>query len=495
MDEKKEYIQNLLEILLKNSQLDNESSGKKWIDDWIDSWVDIFRALSTDFKSKKKQLYYENYESAKYFKKGDETDVEQRFTDQYFLGQIELNEYETLNIYTIRCKDTLSERSSKKIQYEISKCILKNDSNYEVNLSGGIFIFYDTKAAFRFSLIYDIPYGTKRLWSNFRRYTYFVSKDQTNKTFIDRLSSCAFKSLENVIDAFSVEKVTKDFYTELENWYFWAMDKVRFPDDYLTLLSKGEESYLSSKKESLKVTSADELLSNNLIRLITRIIFIWFLKQKNLINNSFFDETYLNTIIKDFKKGNNYYNAILQNLFFATLNQHIKNRAFIDEGDFETNKKQYGVKTLFRYKDRFKIPESEVLKLFSDIPFVNGGLFECLDQEYEKKEDGKSFVIYIDGFSRNPRKQAIIPDKLFFDEQISYQDLSRFGLNSKSSIRGLINILSSYNFTIDENTPQDLEVALDPELLGKVFENLLASYNPETSTSARKATGSYYTPR
>jgi len=495
MDEKKEYIQNLLEILLKNSQLDNESSGKKWIADWIDSWVDIFRALSTDFKSKKKQLYYENYESAKYLKKCDETDVEQRFTDPYFLGQIELNEYETLNIYTIRCKDTLSERSSKKIQYEISKCILKNDSNYEVNLSGGIFIFYDTKAAFRFSLIYDIPYGTKRLWSNFRRYTYFVSKDQTNKTFIDRLSSCAFKSLENVIDAFSVEKVTKDFYTELENWYFWAMDKVRFPDDYLTLLSKGEESYLSSKKESLKVTSADELLSNNLIRLITRIIFIWFLKQKNLINNSFFDETYLNTIIKDFKKGNNYYNAILQNLFFATLNQHIKNRAFIDEGDFETNKKQYGVKTLFRYKDRFKIPESEVLKLFSDIPFVNGGLFECLDQEYEKKEDGKSFVIYIDGFSRNPRKQAIIPDKLFFDEQISYQDLSRFGLNSKSSIRGLINILSSYNFTIDENTPQDLEVALDPELLGKVFENLLASYNPETSTSARKATGSYYTPR
>ncbi|HPB47893.1 MAG TPA: hypothetical protein PLX16_04650, partial [Exilispira sp.] len=132
MDEKKEYIQNLLEILLKNSQLDNESSGKKWIDDWIDSWVDIFRALSTDFKSKKKQLYYENYESAKYLKKCDETDVEQRFTDPYFLGQIELNEYETLNIYTIRCKDTLSERSSKKIQYEISKCILKNDSNYEV---------------------------------------------------------------------------------------------------------------------------------------------------------------------------------------------------------------------------------------------------------------------------------------------------------------------------------------------------------------------------
>jgi len=62
-------------------------------------------------------------------------------------------------------------------------------------------------------------------------------------------------------------------------------------------------------------------------------------------------------------------------------------------------------------------------------------------------------------------------------------------------VRGLINILSSYNFTVDENTPVDQEIALDPELLGKVFENLLASYNPETATSARKATGSYYTPR
>jgi len=45
------------------------------------------------------------------------------------------------------------------------------------------------------------------------------------------------------------------------------------------------------------------------------------------------------------------------------------------------------------------------------------------------------------------------------------------------------------------NTVDDKDVALDPELLGRVFENLLASFNPETSTTARKATGSYYTPR
>src|SRR5258705_4537307 len=55
--------------------------------------------------------------------------------------------------------------------------------------------------------------------------------------------------------------------------------------------------------------------------------------------------------------------------------------------------------------------------------------------------------------------------------------------------------LDRYKFTIAENTPIEEEVALDPELLGKVFENLLASYNPETGATARKQTGSFYTPR
>ena len=56
-------------------------------------------------------------------------------------------------------------------------------------------------------------------------------------------------------------------------------------------------------------------------------------------------------------------------------------------------------------------------------------------------------------------------------------------------------MLNEYVFTVEENTPLDQQVSLDPELLGKVFENLLAAYNPETEESARKSSGSYYTPR
>ncbi len=71
-----------------------------------------------------------------------------------------------------------------------------------------------------------------------------------------------------------------------------------------------------------------------------------------------------------------------------------------------------------------------------------------------------------------------------------------FGTKNKQyEVRGLLRLLHRYKFTIDENTPIEQEVALDPELLGKVFENLLAAYNPETGVTARKQTGSFYTPR
>lgn len=83
-----------------------------------------------------------------------------------------------------------------------------------------------------------------------------------------------------------------------------------------------------------------------------------------------------------------------------------------------------------------------------------------------------------------------MPNFLFFSEERDVDLNEDYGTKGKRyKVRGLINILNSYNFTIDENTPVDEEVALDPELLGRVFENLLASYNPETATTARKATG------
>jgi len=368
----------------------------------------------------------------------------------------------------------LTERSGKKAQYAVGKRILK-----EQLADAGTFIFYDEKGNFRFSLIYTNYLGKTRDWSTFKRFTYFVSKELTNKTFLGQIGEGDLSTIEKIKEAFSVEKVTKEFYSEIANWYFWAMGKIKFPDDY---------KYSTDPAKDKEIRNA-----TNLIRLITRIIFIWFLKEKKLVPPDIFSEQKLKYVVKDFYTGKsscNFYNAILQNLFFATLNQKIKDRKFADNKGFPDNKKEYGVKTLYRYEEKFLIDKSKVIDLFKDIPFLNGGLFDCLD-----KEDKTGKVIYVDGFSRNSAKQAIIPDYLFFQEQPESVNLSGYGLGSNRRVRGLIKILNSYNFTIDENTAIDQEVALDPELLGKVFENLLASYNPETATTARKATGSYYTPR
>ncbi len=147
--------------------------------------------------------------------------------------------------------------------------------------------------------------------------------------------------------------------------------------------------------------------------------------KKNLCQTKSFDVDFLDTILKDFdpesKVVGNYYNAILQNLFFATLNRAIED----EQGNkrrFATNVKK-DIKTLYRYPEMFKISEDEVIKMFSEVPFLNGGLFECLDKT--KTIDGVEQAYNYDGFSRNDKKfadgryrnRAVVPNILFFDEE------------------------------------------------------------------------------
>jgi adenine-specific DNA-methyltransferase len=280
-------------------------------------------------------------------------------------------------------------------------------------------------------------------------------------------------------DVFNVELLNKRFYEELSNWYFWARPQVEFPAD------------MEPDDHTRNATSV--------IRLLTRLIFCWFLKEKDLIPQNLFDADAVGDLLNTTDAENSsYYQAVLQNLFFATLNQPMNagnqtHRQFAAEGSFQEQRTQHGVKTLYRYQNAFKQPAS-ALSLFENIPFLNGGLFACLDIE-----DDSGKVKYADGFSRNIKKQAYVPNKLFFAEphqvDLSGKDAFNDTKKKKATVRGLIHILNGYKFTIAESTPVEQEIALDPELLGNVFENLLASYNPETGESARRQTGSFYTPR
>ena len=262
----------------------------------------------------------------------------------------------------------------------------------------------------------------------------------------------------------NTEELNKRFYRDLEEWYEWAAsaETCKFPD----------------KENKMQV-----------IRMITRLLFIWFLKEKNLVPSDLFDEDRARTYLNNFDfETSDYYQAILQNLFFATLNTPIRERAFRepnDSNDTNTSTTEQSSRpsrnpdhrnsNKYRYDDLLQDGDA-FLEHLKQVPFVNGGLFDSLDSFKAQKAGGKR----IDCFTDWPRhrQKLHVPAKLFFQKE-----------------KGLYEIFSRYKFTVEENTPVEQEVALDPELLGQAFENLLGVYNPETEKLARKETGSFYTRR
>lgn len=284
--------------------------------------------------------------------------------------------------------------------------------------------------------------------------------------------------------------LSNEFYREIADWYFWAHHQVA--DETIRL-----PKHCDTEQEQ----------SLFLIRLLTRVIFCWFLVEKRLIPNELFRERWLRANLRKFTPGRTvdnqdtsptFYHAILQNLFFGTLNMPTDNRAFREKKrEGERYDKNYGITNLWRYEADFKDP-SVWVSICERIPFLNGGLFDCLDDKIGHKDDN----FLLDGFSDNPKLSCLLPNDLFFGPERTV-DLSKdYGeegkktaRSKKAKVRGLVEILSRYKFTVEENTPLEEEIALDPELLGKVFENLLASYNEDTKTTARKALGAFYTPR
>lgn len=383
---------------------------------------------------------------------------------------------------------------------EAFRLLLRNSTKNKALI---LFVPLDNPNTYRFSLVtIDVEIDENKVrksYSNPRRYSFKLGTDamvETPKRYLAGEKG-RIKDEKDLKGRFSVEALTKEFYRELSDWYFWAIDHVHFP----------------SEPEDGDMDKLAEHKSKNVIRLLTRLLFVWFLKQKRLIPDEFFNEEYIEkNLLKGFnpnqKQGlgfyktldSKYYKAILQNLFFAMLNCPITPQSKEDTRERGFRKKDnWGqhrdANFLMRYEELFKDPKLFLSLANSTIPFLNGGLFDCLDDKSAQPP------IYIDGFSDNLVKphKLIVPDFLFFGEKEGKGvDLSgQYGDKKKKSvnIKGLIDILSTYNFTIVENTPIDQEVSLDPELLGKVFENLLASYNPETKSTARKQTGSFYTPR
>ena len=384
------------------------------------------------------------------------------------VGQVDIG-VQPLQIFDITVSDrVMMERNRVNIQRLIRKVM----DNYSVAF---MLFHYENDTCWDWRFTFCHKKGGQNDITDSKRYTFLLGPGQSCRTAAENFRKL-YESREaldvaKIETAFSVEALTKQFYRDLFEWYQWAVSdasNITFPND--TAIEDDDRDDIEKK----------------IIRMITRIMFVWFIKQKELVPDRIFDADFLSTILKDFdpysKTEGNYYNAILQNLFFGTLNRAIKDENGNTRKFASSSKRD--VKTLYRYAELFSISEQEVINLFAEVPFLNGGLFECLDKT--RYSDGVEQCYNFDGFSRNNARfadgrfkhRAVVPNNLFFAPET-----------------GLISILSRYNFTIEENSPEEQQVALDPELLGKVFENLLGAYNPETRETARSQSGSFYTPR
>ena len=279
-------------------------------------------------------------------------------------------------------------------------------------------------------------------------------------------------------EVFDVQILNEQFYKDLSAWYYYAVSKIKLPDI--------PDAYAG------RANPEEENIKQFVIRLIARLIFCWFLKEKEQLIAPELLELYDHQgtpryfITKDdektFLKANSYYGGILQNIFFNCLNNpmnypngRLKTSEYAQydpTGRTKTEKK-------LDYRCKHYLTENFDYDLFNNIPFLNGGLFDKIqgDNLWDRIDD----------------KNISIPNELFYGKNLSIT-------TERNTIitEGINRILSRYKFTIAENTPLEEEVALDPELLGLIFENLLAEVNTDdqaASKSAKKASGSYYTPR
>ncbi|MDO4978749.1 MAG: Eco57I restriction-modification methylase domain-containing protein, partial [Candidatus Saccharibacteria bacterium] len=327
-------------------------------------------------------------------------------------------------IIEIRCKNDIH-----KQRVAVAKESFKILKKYGID--NALISYYDETDVWRLSLIttnLKINDGkVVREASNPKRYSYLVGRNSKIMTPTKYLIKKGFiESLDELKQRFSVEVVNKQFYESIA--------------DLFTQLIGGEKKGVNYEG-CLRIKGAKKGANESqefAVRLLGRLIFCWFLKEKKdnndlpLIPSSLLSEDRASSTA-------DYYHEIIEPLFFETLNKKMGRRR--------------GVATT----DEFK-----------DIPYLNGGLFNNLDgasgdhYKYDRETGAGS-------------NENISIDNEWFNKTFE--------------------VLNTYNFTVDENTSVDTDLSIDPEMLGRIFENLLAEINPETKESARKATGSFYTPR
>ena len=316
----------------------------------------------------------------------EDTDDEEQ---GYYLGAINTTDNYRIGLFYYQIQHGNVARKRVGLRNLVKSFINPNWGEFDAAL-----VVFDSGSVWRLSFVCDI----KDEKTAAKRFTYvFGESDNYYNTPVGRFDALQRNgiSFENIKDAFSVERLNKDFFNGYKDYY----------------------------KKFLEYIGGDTKENRDYVKkLLGRLVFLQFLQKKGWMgvpanqqgwNGG--DKFYLNHLIDGYKGNDRLLSDILEPLFFNTLNEYRDN----DLADS-------------RLGDNIKIP------------YLNGGLFD--KDELDKKD---------------------------IDFPYDY-------------FKGLMDFFAMYNFTIDENDPEDSEIGIDPEMLGHIFENLLED---------NKDKGAFYTPK
>ena len=306
----------------------------------------------------------------------------------YYLGKLNTDPY-SIGLFYYQIQRGNVARKRVGLRNLVKSFINPNWGEFDAAL-----VVFDSGSVWRLSFVCDIKGENTAA----KRFTYvFGESDNYYNTPVGRFDALQRNgiSFENIKDAFSVERLNKDFFNGYKERYVKFLNHIN--ED-----TKENRDYVK--------------------KLLGRLVFLQFLQKKGWMgvpanqqgwNGG--DKFYLNHLIERYEGNNRLLSDVLEPLFFETLNKP-RNNDLADS----------------RLGENIKIP------------YLNGGLFD---------------------------KDTL--DKKDIDFPYDY-------------FKELIDFFAMYNFTIDENDPEDSEIGIDPEMLGHIFENLLED---------NKDKGAYYTPK
>lgn len=318
-----------------------------------------------------------------------------------------------------------------------------------------------------------------------KRYSYLIEPNLKNHTVQAQLKNLLFNdskkpSVEEIENVFSVEVVTDEFFKMYREKYL----------DLKEFLETNNEFIQESKRLMVEVNEFSEEFAK---KLMGQVAFLYFLQKKGWLGVKIVPKKICRNELRElYKKQNEETRNIITNVYkpkedFMTIDSEAIKVLSDDEAEmlasvFKNSKydEEWGRGTKTFIRDIFEVSKKNNKNFFNDyleplfynalnkrrgsneyyqrfnckIPFLNGGLFEPI---YKYEWENISIEI---------------PNEFF----------------SNDGNKGLLDFFDMYNFTMNEDEPLEKEVAVDPEMLGKIFENLL-------DVKERKSKGAFYTPR